>query len=56
MDVSVTMTAEDFLEFMAWKKEQTYYAAKMTAKDTKVETLAKKSAGPSEGIKSAPER
>lgn len=42
MDVSVTMTAEDFLEFMDWKKEQTYYAAKMTAKDTKVETLAKK--------------
>ena len=42
MDVTVTMTAEDFLEFMAWKKEQNYYAAKMATKDMKVEALAKK--------------
>lgn len=42
MDVTVTMAAEDFLEFMAWKKDRTYYAAELDGKNRKMETLAKK--------------
>lgn len=42
MDVTVTMTAEEFLEFMAWKKDQEQYARDMAARSGKWEIVAKK--------------
>lgn len=42
MDVTVTMTAEEFLEFMAWKKDREYYNAKIDDMAKKWEMLAKK--------------
>ena len=29
MDVTVTMTAEEFLEFMAWRKDKNHYRSEM---------------------------
>lgn len=42
MDVTVSMTAEEFLEFMAWKKDRGHYSEEMAARDEKWEMLAKK--------------
>lgn len=42
MDVTVTMTAEEFLEFMAWKKDRNHYNAEMAAQSSKWEIMAKK--------------
>lgn len=42
MDVTVTMTAEEFQEFMAWKKDQEQYARDMAARSGKWEIMAKK--------------
>lgn len=42
MDVTVTMTAEEFLEFMAWEKDQEQYARDMAARSGKWEIMAKK--------------
>jgi len=42
MTVTVAMTAEDFLEFMAWKKDQTHYNAELAGISSKWELLAKK--------------
>lgn len=32
MDVTVNMTAEEFLEFMAWKKDRNHYNEEMAAR------------------------
>ena len=42
MDVTVNMTAEEFLEFMAWKKDRNHYNAEMAARSIKWEIMAKK--------------
>ena len=42
MDVTVTMTAEKFLEFMDWKKERDYYEKELVKETEKREILAKK--------------
>lgn len=42
MDVTVTMTAEEFLEFMAWKKDRSKYQTEMTYRHGKWDMLAKK--------------
>lgn len=42
MTVNVTMTAEEFLEFMAWKKDHTHHKAEMAAKNAELELMAKK--------------
>ena len=42
MDVTVTMTAEKFLEFMDWKKERDYYEQELVKETEKREILAKK--------------
>lgn len=40
--VTVTMTAEGFMEFMAWKKDQDYYEKELDREISKRELLAKK--------------
>lgn len=42
MDVTVTMTAEKFLEFMDWKKERDYYEKELVKETEKREILAEK--------------
>ena len=42
MAVTVSMTAEEFLEFMAWKKDRDHYNAEMDARSSKWEIMAKK--------------
>lgn len=42
MDVTVNMTAEEFLEFMAWKKDRNHYNAEMAARSSKWEITVKK--------------
>ncbi len=42
MDVTVNMTAEEFLEFMAWKKDRNHYNAEMAARSSKWEIMVKK--------------
>ncbi len=42
MDVTVNMTAEEFLEFMAWKKERDYYEKELDQETSKREIMAKK--------------
>ncbi len=56
MTVTVTMTADDFLEFVAWKKDRKRYIDEMAKKSLKWEILAKKFAGPSRRTRSDPER
>ena len=34
MEVTVNMTAEEFMEFVAWRKEQDYYKREILAKKT----------------------
>lgn len=42
MDVTVNMTAEEFLEFMAWEKDRNHYNAEMAARSNKWEIMVKK--------------
>lgn len=42
MTVTVAMTTDDFLEFMAWKNDRKHYIDEMAKKSSKWEMLAKK--------------
>ena len=42
MEVTVTMSAEEFMEFMDWKKEREHYNDKLEAVSEKWDLLAKK--------------
>ena len=42
MEVTVNMTAEEFMEFVAWRKEQDYYKSRLDKELNKREILAKK--------------
>lgn len=42
MEVNVNMSAEEFLEFMAWKRDREQYNNEMAARAEKMELLAKK--------------
>lgn len=42
MDVTASMTAEEFQEFMAWKKDREQYTKEMAAQSSKWEIMAKK--------------
>ena len=42
MDVTVTMTAEEFQRFMDWKKERGYYEKELNKETSKREIIAKK--------------
>lgn len=42
MEVTVTMSAEEFLEFMAWKRDRNHYNAEMDARSSKWEIMVKK--------------
>lgn len=42
MDVTVTMTAEEFQRFMDWKKERDYYEKELNKETGKREIMAKK--------------
>lgn len=42
MEVTVNMTAEEFMEFVDWRKEQDYYKSRLDKELNKLETLAKK--------------
>lgn len=42
MEVTVNMTAEEFMEFVVWRKEQDYYKSGLDKELNKREMLAKK--------------
>lgn len=42
MEVNVNMSTEEFLEFMAWKRDREQYNNEMAARAEKMELLAKK--------------
>ena len=42
MEVTVKMTAEEFLEFAAWQKDRDYYKSRLDKELNKREILAKK--------------
>ncbi len=42
MTVTVAMTTDDFLEFVAWRKEQDYYKSRLDKELNEREILAKK--------------
>lgn len=42
MEVTVNMTAEEFLEFAAWGKDRDYYKSRLDKELNKLEILAKK--------------
>lgn len=42
MDVTVSMTAEEFREFMEWKTDREYYDKELRTKSDKWEIMAKK--------------
>ena len=42
MEVTVNMTAEEFLEFVAWGKDRAYYKSRLDKELNKREILAKK--------------
>ena len=42
MTVTVAMTTDDFLEFVAWRKEQDYYKSRLDKELNKRGILAKK--------------
>ena len=42
MTVTVAMTTDDFMEFVAWQKEQDYYEKELDKELNKREILAKK--------------
>ena len=42
MDVTVNMTAEEFLEFMAWRKDHDHHKTEVATINGRLEYLAKK--------------
>jgi len=42
VEVTVNMTAEEFTEFVVWRKEQDYYKSRLDKELNKREILAKK--------------
>lgn len=42
MEVNVSMSAEEFLEFMEWKKDRAYYDNELEAEANRWDALAKK--------------
>ena len=42
MEVTVNMTAEEFLEFVAWQKDRDYYKSRLDKELNEREILAKK--------------
>lgn len=42
MDVTVSMTAEEFLEFMAWRKDNDHHKTEVATINGRLEYLAKK--------------
>lgn len=42
MDVTVSMTAEEFREFMEWKTDREYYDKELRTRSDKWEIMAKK--------------
>lgn len=42
MEVTVNMTAEEFLEFVAWQKDRDYYKSRLDKELNRRETMAKK--------------
>lgn len=42
MEVTVNMTAEEFQEFVAWRKDRDYYKSRLDKELNKREILAKK--------------
>lgn len=42
MNITVNMTAEEFLEFVAWRKDRDYYKNRLDKELDKREMLAKK--------------
>lgn len=42
MEATVNMTAEEFMEFVTWRKEQDYYKSRLDKELNKREILAKK--------------
>ena len=42
MEVTVNMSAEEFQEFMAWKKDRNHYNEEMAARASKWEIMVKK--------------
>lgn len=53
MDVTVNMTAEEFQEFMAWRKDKSHYRSEMDAWKRKWEIMAVKTCW---AIEADPER
>ena len=42
MDITVSMKEEEFLEFMAWRKDRQFYANKMVSMETRMTRMANK--------------
>lgn len=42
MNITVSMTAEEFLEFVAWQKDRDYYKSRLDKELNRRETMAKK--------------
>ena len=42
MNITVSMTAEEFLEFVAWKKDRDYYKSRLDKELNRRETMVKK--------------
>ena len=42
MNITVSMTAEEFLEFVAWQKDRDYYKSRLDKELNRRETRAKK--------------
>ena len=42
MNITVSMTAEEFLEFVAWGKDRDYYKSRLDKELSKREIIAKK--------------
>ena len=42
MEITVTMTAEEFLEFMEWKRDREHYNTEMRIRSDKWELMVKK--------------
>lgn len=42
MNITVSMTVEEFLEFVAWQKDRDYYKSRLDKELNRRETMAKK--------------
>ena len=42
MNITVSMTAEEFLEFVAWQQDRDYYKSRLDKELNRRETMAKK--------------